>query len=269
MDYKTIGTLNKNKDNAILVCHSLTNDINCNVWWSNIIGTGKSIDPDKYFIICIDAYNPSITSLNNIIKEHKKIIDSLSINKLLAVIGASFGGMQALEWAVTYPELMINTFVIASTGKHTPRQIMFNEVQRQAIKLDPINGLGIARMIAHITYLSDDSLFNKFGHDTKIMGDYLTHQADKFINHFDSDRYIALTKISDSFDVLNRLNKVKSNISIISISSDWLYEPKESLKIVDILYSNDIPVNYKVFNSNYGHDSFLIDSKFNDCILFK
>lgn len=324
--YETYGELNKEKTNAIHVCHALSGDAHAaginkktkeKGWWNKIIGPGKAIDTEKYYVICSNvlgsckgttgpaSINPKtgepygtdfpLITIDDMVKVQKKLIkQKFGIQKLLAVIGGSMGGMQALKWATKYPKHIERCIPIATTPKSSPQQIAFNEVGRRAIMSDPNwnhgkyynkktpkNGLALARMIGHITYLSDESMRQKFGRnlqnkqkpsfDLKTdfeVESYLNYKGKSFVENFDPNTYLYLTKAIDYFDLTNDGEKTiqeafnhikKVDFLVIAISSDWLYPPYQSKEIVRALEANDIEVNYSEIRSSYGHDAFLIE----------
>jgi len=286
-------------------------------WWDDVIGPGKAFDTNKYFVICSNviggckgstgpsSINPKtgvpyginfpVITLSDVVNAQKKLIDYLKIKKLFAVAGGSMGAMQSLLWTVLYPEMVEKAIVIASTAKSSPQQIAFNEVGRRAIMSDPKwnngnyygkkipkDGLSIARMIGHITYLSDESMRNKFG---RILSDkqykykisdspefqvesYLRYKGDSFVKRFDANSYIYITKAIDYFDLtkngkislIDAFKNVKAKFLIVAISSDWLYPPEQSKEIVMALTANNIDVKYVEINSSYGHDAFLVET---------
>lgn len=321
--YETYGKLNKEKNNAILVCHALSGDAHAAGWhgddkkpgwWEILIGPGKALDSEKYFIIssnilggCSGSTGPSsinpttgekynldfpVITIKDMIKAQKKLVENFQIDQLLAVIGGSMGGMQVLQWMVSYPHMVKKAIPIATTALSSPQQIAFNEVGRQAIITDPHwnngdyydnnmgprNGLALARMIAHITYLSDESMYEKFGRDLKDKNEisydfsmdfqvesYLHYQGDAFVKRFDANSYLYITKAIDYFDLssngslIEGLKNVKSKIHIISIDSDWLYPSDQSKNILMALNANNIDVTYGELKSTYGHDAFLLE----------
>jgi homoserine O-acetyltransferase len=315
--YETYGQLNEDKSNAILVCHALSGDAHAAYyhegdekpgWWNEYIGENKPFDTSKYFIISTNviggckgssgptsinpatkkAYGSSFpfVSIEDMVNAQKKLIDFFGIDKLFCVAGGSMGGMQALQWCVSYPEKVLNSIVLASSSEHSAQQIAFNEVGRQAILSDPNwnngeydenpkKGLALARMIGHVTYLSDELMREKFGRKPPrgnikntdfAVGSYLIYQGESFVDRFDANSYIYVTKALDHFslgrgeDLTINLQNVKSNFLIISFSSDWLYPPYQSREIVKALEVNAIPVTYCEVNFSKGHDSFLIDN---------
>ena len=308
--YETYGKLNSKKDNAILICHALTGSANVEDWWNFMVGKNKPIDTDKYFIICSNvlgscygttgptSINPEngkpyrldfpVVTINDMVKVQKILINELGINKLFSVIGGSMGGMQVLSWCVQYPEMVKSAIIIASTFKHNAYQIAFNEVGRFAIMSDPKwnhgnysfddppeVGLSIARMIGHITYLSEEMMEKKFAKKLKKfdfsidfeIGSYLHYQGFKFTKRFDANSYLYLTKALDYFDLTEKsgsleeafINSININYLIVSFTSDWLYPPQQSQIIAKTLSSLGADVSYINLNENFGHDSFLID----------
>lgn len=321
--YETYGELNNEKNNAILVCHALTGDAHAAGWhkgarkpgwWEMVIGPGKVLDSEKYFIICSNvlggckgttgpsSINPEtnkeygldfpVITIKDMVDVQKILIDSFGINQLYAVVGGSMGGMQVLQWIVTYPEMMKKAIPIATTARSSPQQIAFNEVGRQSIFSDPNwnggnyydtgkipkNGLSVARMIAHITYLSDESMYIKFGRDLQDKEEisydlsmdfqvesYLHHQGESFVKRFDANSYLYITKAVDLFDlstnnsVIEGFKDVKCKLEVISVDSDWLYPTEQSTEIVAALNANDVEVSFSEIKSNYGHDAFLLE----------
>ena len=321
--YETYGELNKEKSNAILICHALTGDAHAAGWhkgdkkpgwWEIVIGPGKALDTEKYFIICSNvlggckgttgpsSINPKtgkeyglefpVITIADMVKVQKKLIDSFEIDQLAAVIGGSMGGMQVLEWMVSYPEMMKKAIPIATTAMSSPQQIAFNDVGRQAIFSDPDwnsgnyygtgklprNGLSLARMIAHITYLSDESMDIKFGrglqdkdeisYDFSIdfqIESYLKHQGESFVKRFDANSYLFITKAVDLFDLrvnnslIDGFKDIKTKVEVISVDSDWLYPTEQSMEIVNSLNANEVEVSFSEIKSNYGHDAFLLE----------
>ena len=319
--YETYGRLDANASNAVLVLHALTGDAHAAGfhegdtnpgWWDDMIGPGRAFDTDRYFVICSNVLGgckgstgpssenpltkrpyglefPAIT-IRDMVNAQKCLLDHLGIDRLLAVAGGSMGGMQALQWVVSYPEKVTSAILIATTAEHTPQQIAFNEVGRQAIMADPNwnngdyygldlpdKGLSVARMIGHITYMSDDSMSEKFGRrvkDTKqafkfspefeVEG-YLHYRGYNFIHRFDPNSYLYITKAVDSFAVANGkplhklLEGVGTKILIIAFSSDWLYPPYQSQQIVKACKMAGADATYCELKSNYGHDAFLVE----------
>ena len=315
--YETYGELNRQKSNAVFVFHALSGDAHAagNApagWWNSMIGSGKGLDTDKYFVICSNviggcrgstgpsSINPRtsqpygldfpIVTIGDMVNAQRRLIDHLGIERLLAVVGGSMGGMQALQWMVSYPERIRSAIPIATTMKHTPQQIAFNEVGRQAIMADqkwkkgnyyssakPAKGLAVARMIGHITYMSDGSMASKFGRrfrvdkqpykfgaDFEVEG-YLRYRGDNFVKRFDANSYLYITKAIDYFNILNgkRLGEIfkglKAKVLVIAFRSDWLYPAYQSKEIVQACKLAGVDTTYCEINSTYGHDAFLLE----------
>ena len=320
--YETYGTLNSDKSNAILILHALTG--NAHVagfhqgekdpgWWDNMIGHGKAFDTDRYFVICSNviggcqgstgpsSINPKtnkpygldfpLITIKDMVEAQSRLVRSLGISKLLCVAGGSMGGMQVLQWTVSFPEMVQTAIPIATSARHSPQQIAFNEVGRQAIMADhawkegqyyghaaPSRGLAVARMIGHITYMSDVSMAEKFGRrvkeerpekkfspDFEVEG-YLQYRGDNFVKRFDANSYLYITKAIDRFDLTNGagLEKVFKSASgikflVIAFKSDWLYPAYQSKEIVRACKQAQIDVSFCELNSTYGHDAFLIE----------
>ena len=320
--YETHGTLNSDKSNAILILHALSG--NAHVagfhegdqdpgWWDNMIGSGKAFDTDKYFVICSNVIggcqgstgpssnNPKtnnpygldfpLITIKDMVEAQSRLVSSLGISKLLCVAGGSMGGMQVLQWTVSFPEMVQTAIPIATSARHSPQQIAFNEVGRQAIMADPAwkdgnyyghaapsRGLAVARMIGHITYMSDASMAEKFGRrvkeertgkkfspDFEVEG-YLQYRGDNFVKRFDANSYLYITKAIDRFDLTNGagLEKVFKSASgikflVIAFKSDWLYPAYQSKEIVRACKQAQIDVSYCELNSTYGHDAFLVE----------
>lgn len=281
-------------------------------WWDPMIGPGKAFDTDKYFVICSNViggckgssgpnsidpktgapYGLSfpIVTIKDMVHAQKRLIDHLGIDKLLSVCGGSMGGMQALQWPVLYPDNVISCIPIATTYKHSAQQIAFDEVARQAIMADPkwnegdyyekdhpSAGLAVARMIGHITYMSNDSMEHKFGRDLKkealgyeftsefeVEG-YLRYRGDTFVKRFDANSYLYVTKAMDYYDLqqdktlYHAFKDVTSRFLVVAFSSDWLYPPFQSKEIVKALKMNGLDVTYCEVSSDYGHDAFLLE----------
>jgi len=309
--YETYGNLNRERNNAILICHALSGDAHVAGfytgedkpgWWDAVVGPGKAFDTDRYYVICSNVIggckgstgpsseNPAtgkpygasfpVITIRDMVNAQKLLLDHLGIPQLYAVAGGSMGGMQVLQWTVSYPDRVKKAIVIAATGYSTPQQIAFNEVGRKAIISDPewnrgnyyntksydapgpVKGLALARMVGHITYLSDESMHAKFGRSLQ----YLHHQGDTFTQRFDANSYLYITKAIDYFDLTKDgslakgLAGVHAGFLIISVSSDWLYPPYQSQEIVSALTANECEVRYSEIRSNYGHDAFLLES---------
>jgi len=313
--YETYGELNARKNNAILVLHAFTGDAHAAGadkesgavgWWDNMIGPGKGFDTNKYFVICSNilsgcrgtsgptSINPQTgcpyamsfppVTIPDMVRLQKMLVEHLGIERLLAVSGGSMGAMQALQWAVAYPDAVAAAIPIAGTARHSPQQIAFNEVGRQAILADPdwnegnyygkrppARGLAVARMVGHITYMSDESMREKFGRKLRDQNQfevesYLRYRGTQFVDRFDANSYIYITKAMDYFDLTAERNslsaafeKVKSRFLVISFKSDWLYPSYQSLEVVRALRSRNCDVAYCDLPSNYGHDAFLVN----------
>lgn len=318
--YETYGILNSQRSNAVLVCHALSGDAHAagvnaagkTGWWDNAIGPGKAFDIDKYFVICSNVLGgcqgttgpssispagrpfgldfPSIT-IGDMVTVQRQLIDHLNIDRLLSVAGGSMGGMQALKWATLFPERLKSVIAIATTTRHSPRQIAFNEVGRAAIMSDPFwnggnyyggkapeRGLAMARMVGHITYMSETSMEEKFGRRFREgraapnfgadfeVSNYLHYKGDDFIKRFDPNSYLYITKALDLFDlaeggnlaaVLKRAAQVP--FLVLSFKSDWLYPAHQSRELVRGCKLAGIDVSYCEINSTYGHDAFLLE----------
>ena len=323
--YQTYGKLNKNKNNAILVCHALSGDqyaagqnpiTKKPGWWSKAIGRNLPIDTNKFFVICSNVlggclgsvgpkelnpvtkklYNMSfpVITIRDMVNAQKMLIDELCIKKLFSVIGGSAGGFQVLQWAANYPENIVSAIPIATSFRHSAQNIAFHEVGRQAIMSDPdwcngnyINkkkrpekGLSVARMLAHITYLSEEAFQRKFGRNlqNKVslaygfktdfqVESYLKHQGQVFVDRFDANSYLYITRAMDYFDLTKEndgnLSKAfiqtKTKFFIISFSSDWLYPTSENKEIVIALNAIGADVTFVEIESDKGHDSFLLN----------
>ncbi len=317
--YQTYGQLNTNKTNAILVTHAFSGDAQAagidkdtgqKGWWDNMIGPGRAFDTDKYFVICSNvlggckgstgpaSLDPAthrpygmgfpVITMADMVRLQKKLIESLGIKKLLAVAGGSMGGMQALQWAVQYPDAVAAAIPIATTARHSAQQIAFNEVGRQAVMADPdwnggeyyigrppARGLAVARMVGHITYMSDESMRQKFGRRTRENDDifevesYLRYRGSQFVDRFDANSYLYITKAMDLFDLTHNgdmtltaaLESATTRFLVISFTSDWLYPSYQSQEIVNALRRRNHDVAYCELESNYGHDAFLVEVK--------
>ena len=321
--YETYGRLNDARSNGILVSHAFSGDAHAAGispetgkpgWWDSMIGPGKAFDTDKYFVICSNVLGgcrgstgpisvnpatgaryamsfPGIT-IADMVRLQKMLVDSLGIRKLLSVSGGSMGGMQALQWAVSYPDSIESAIPIATTACHSAQQIAFNEVGRQAILFDPdwnggnyydgqppARGLAVARMVGHITYMSDESMRQKFGRRLRSkdkfgfdfsvdfeVESYLRYRGGEFVNRFDANSYLYITKAMDYFDLANGgqslaavFERTRARFLVISFTSDWLYPSYQSIEIVRALRSRNVDVAYCELPSNYGHDAFLVE----------
>ena len=324
--YETYGTLNADKSNAVLICHALSgthhvagkyaeSDKNAG-WWDNLIGPNKPLDTNKFFVIglnnlggCAGSSGPAsinpktkkpfgaafpIVTVEDWVNSQARLCDYLGIKKLAAVIGGSLGGMQALQWTISFPERIAHALVIASAPNLTAQNIAFNEVARQAIMTDPEfhggdyyahkvvprRGLRIARMLGHITYLSDDAMGEKFGRKLKDtikygfdvefeMESYLRYQGDKFAGEFDANTYLRMTRALDYYDpalhfdgdLSKALSTVKAQFLVVSFTSDWRFSPVRSREIVKALLDNELTVSYAEVTAAHGHDAFLMPDK--------
>ncbi|AVR95356.1 homoserine O-acetyltransferase [Pseudoduganella armeniaca] len=326
---ETYGTLNADRSNAVLVCHALNAshhvagyyaDDPKNVgWWDNMVGPGKPLDTDKFFVIgvnnlgsCFGSTGPMhvnpatgkpygaafpVVTVEDWVNAQARVADRLGIAQFAAVMGGSLGGMQALAWSIMYPERLRHCVVIASTPKLSAQNIAFNDVARQAILTDPDyrggdfyehgvvpkNGLKVARMIGHITYLSDDDMAEKFGRKLRDMAEsgsykfgygidfeiesYLRYQGDKFSEYFDANTYLLITKALDYFDparlhdgdLAKALAVTKAKFFLASFTTDWRFSPERSREIVQALLSNRREVTYAEIDAPHGHDAFLLD----------
>jgi homoserine O-acetyltransferase/O-succinyltransferase len=320
--YETYGELNDRKSNGILILHAFSGDAHAAGvshdggkpgWWDNMIGPGKAFDTNQYFVIssnvlggCRGTTGPSsidpatgapygmtfpVITIADMVRLQKMLVERLGIRRLLAVAGGSMGGMQVLEWAVAYPEMVAAALPIATTARHSAQQIAFNEVGRQAIMADPdwcdgnyygkkppARGLAVARMVGHITYMSDDSMREKFGRRFRTqetvpdfsnvfeVESYLRYRGSQFVDRFDANSYLYITKAMDLFDLTNghaslaaALERVQSRFLVLSFTSDWLYPTYQSLEIVSALRGRNRDVAFCELPSNYGHDAFLVD----------
>ncbi len=313
--YETYGKLNAEKSNAVLVLHAFSGDAHVageDGWWADLIGPGKGIDINRYFVICSNviggcrgstgpsSINPAtgkpyglsfpLISICDMVEAQRHLIDHLGIEKLLSVVGGSMGGMQVLQWMVSYPDRIRSAVPIATTLKHTPQQIAFNEVGRQAVMADPdwrngdyydsappAKGLAVARMIGHITYMSDTSMAEKFGRRTKAgkepfkfgadfeVEGYLRYRGDNFVKRFDANSYLYITKAIDYFNILNGYSLgnvfrgLKAKVLVLAFKSDWLYPIYQSQEIVRACKLAGVDASYCEINSTYGHDSFLLE----------
>ncbi|WP_353218477.1 homoserine O-acetyltransferase [Sandarakinorhabdus sp.] len=323
--YETYGRLNANASNAILICHALTGDqyvasthpmTGKPGWWQRLVGANKPVDPEDYFIICANVLGgcmgssgpasidprggrpyamafPVIT-ISDMVAAQARLLDHLGVARLAAVIGGSMGGMQALSWAVQYPDRVGKVVAIASAARHSAQNIAFHEVGRQAIMADPMwaggdyapdappaAGLAVARMAAHITYLSEEGLTEKFGRrlqdraavsfgfdaDFQVES-YLRHQGLSFVERFDANSYLYITRAMDYFDLANTHDgnlarafaAARCRFCLVSFTSDWLYPTTESRRIVRALNAAGAPVSFVELESPFGHDAFLLDA---------
>ena len=324
--YETYGTLDATRSNAVLVCHALNAshhvagvyaDQPKNVgWWDNLIGPGKPLDTDRFFVVCVNNpgscfgstgpmhVNPDtgrpygsdfpVVTVEDWVDAQARVLDRLGIAQLAAVMGGSLGGMQALSWTLQYPERMRHALVIASAPNLSAQNIAFNEVARRAIVTDPEfhgghfyahgvvpkRGLTVARMIGHITYLSDDSMEAKFGRSLRAaelsystqeiefqIESYLRYQGDKFSEYFDANTYLLITRALDYFDparafegnLSSALSRAQAKFLVVSFTTDWRFSPLRSREIVKALLDNRRDVSYAEIDAPHGHDAFLLD----------
>jgi len=322
--YETYGTLNADRSNAILVCHALsgnhhvagqyTDDPKSAGWWDNMIGLGKPIDTDRFFVIglnnlggCHGSTGPSsinpetsqpygssfpLVTVEDWVESQARLADLLEIEQFAAVLGGSLGGMQAIQWSLSYPERVRHVLVIAAAPHLSAENIAFNDVARNAILTDPDfhggnfyqhevvpkRGLRLARMLGHITYLSNDAMSDKFGRSLRAgklgytydiefeIESYLRYQGDKFVSLFDANTYLLMTKALDYFDPAREFDgdldkaftAAKADFLVVSFSTDWRFSPDRSREIVQALLHNRLNVSYAEIASTHGHDSFLM-----------
>ena len=323
--YQTYGALNAEKSNAILVCHALTGDQHvANLhpvtgkpgWWETMVGPGRPIDTDRFFVICSNVVggcmgttgpmstNPEtgkaygldlpIVTIRDMVRAQAMLIDHFGIDSLFCVIGGSMGGMQVLQWAASYPERVFAAMPVATAPRHSSQNIAFHEVGRQAIMADPnwrsgryldegvqpSKGLAVARMAAHITYLSDEALHRKFGRNLQDrdahtfsfdadfqIENYLRHQGMTFVDRFDANSYLYVTRACDYFDLAAdyggslaaAFRGAKTRFCVVSFSSDWLYPTSASRAIVHALNASGASVSFVDVETDKGHDAFLLD----------
>ncbi|HJV02332.1 MAG TPA: homoserine O-acetyltransferase [Burkholderiaceae bacterium] len=323
--YETYGTLNADRSNAVLVCHALNashhvagmyaGQAKSTGWWDNMVGPGKALDTDKFFVIgvnnlgsCFGSTGPMhpnpasgkpygasfpVVTVEDWVNAQALLADALGIRQFAAVMGGSLGGMQALAWSIMYPQRLRHCVVIASTPTLSAQNIAFNDVARQAILTDPDfhggdyyahgvvpkNGLSVARMIGHITYLSDDSMAEKFGRDLRNGGyqfgfgvdfeieSYLRYQGLKFSEYFDANTYLLITKALDYFDparqfggdLTRALANTRAQFLLASFTTDWRFAPARSREIVQALVNNQRRVTYAEIDAPHGHDAFLLE----------
>jgi homoserine O-acetyltransferase len=343
--YEIYGQLNKKKNNAILILHALSGsahvagyhspDDESPGWWDIMVGPGKAMDTNKYFVICSNiigscygstgpsSTNPAtgkpygldfpVITIHDMVRAQKKLLDYLGISKLVTVIGGSMGGMQALDWCLQFPDVPESAIIIASCAEQSAQEIAFDAVGRNTIITDldwengnyygknkKLTGLAIARMIAHITYLSEEGMDKKFGRKLQYSNksytyrilntekdpnrddfenkferefaveSYLAHQGKKFVDRFDANSYLYITKAMDYFDVAEKygggslvkaLKKVEAEMLLVSFTSDWLYSTSQAKTIVEALRINNKDVSYLEIKSQYGHDAFLLEKR--------
>ncbi|MEJ6005872.1 homoserine O-acetyltransferase [Paucibacter sp. AS339] len=326
MVYETYGQLNASRSNAVLVCHALNashhvagtyaGQDKSEGWWDNLIGPGKPLDTDKFFVIGINNLgscfgstgpmhiNPAtgqvygadfpVVTVQDWVDAQARVLDQLGITQLAAVLGGSLGGMQALDWSLRYPERMRHCIAIATAPCLSAQNIAFNEVARRAIITDPDfhgghfyahgvvpkRGLRVARMIGHITYLSDDAMEQKFGRELRSselgystqdiefqIESYLRYQGDKFSDYFDANTYLLITRALDYFDparehggdLSRAFASARCKFLLASFSTDWRFSPARSREIVKALLDNKLDVSYAEIDAPHGHDAFLLD----------
>ena len=323
--YETYGTLNAQRDNAVLICHALNashhvagwygNDPSNIGWWDNMIGPGKPVDTNRFFVIgvnnlggCHGSTGPCsidprtgkpwggnfpVITVEDWVAAQAQLAEQLGVQRFAAVMGGSLGAMQALQWTISYPDKLRHALVIACAPNLSAQNIAFNEVARQAILTDPDfhggdyyehgtkpqRGLRVARMVGHITYLSDDEMAAKFGRQLKHdklsysfetefqIESYLRHQADKFSDYFDANTYLRITKALDYFDpalehggnLSRALAQARAAFLVVSFTTDWRFAPERSREIVKALLDNRGQVTYAEIDAPHGHDAFLLD----------
>ncbi len=325
--YETYGTLNSDRSNAILICHALTGDqyvasshpvTGKAGWWTTMVGPGKPIDTDRFFVICSNilggcmgstgpaSINPRtgkpfgldfpVITIGDMVDAQARLVDHLGIDQLFSVIGGSMGGMQVLEWAARYKDRVFTAVPIATAAWHSAQNIAFHEVGLQAVMADPEwaggrypeegrvprRGLAVARMAAHITYLSEEALQRKFGRSLQgrasrtfsfdadfQVESYLRHQGSTFVDRFDPNSYLYITRAMDYFDMetenggvlANAFRGTKTRFCVVSFTSDWLYPTRESKAIVQALNAVAANVSFVEIESDKGHDSFLLEDE--------
>ena len=323
--YQTYGTLNADRSNAILICHALTGDqhvFNTHPvtgkpgWWSTLVGPGRALDTERYFVICSNvlggcmgstgpaSINPAtgqvwgldfpVITIPDMVRAQAMLIDRLGIDQLFSVVGGSMGGMQTLQWTAAYPDRVFSALAVACSTRHSAQNIAFHELGRQAVMADPDwrggryfeegthphRGLGVARMAAHITYLSDAALNRKFGRrmqdrdlptfsfdaDFQVES-YLRYQGSSFVERFDANSYLYLTRAMDYFDIAadhdgvlaEAFRDTKTRFCLMSFTSDWLFPTSESRNVVHALNAGGVRVSFAEIETDRGHDAFLLD----------
>ena len=341
--YETYGRLNAAKDNVVVICHALSGDHHCAGihaitdrkpgWWNNLIGPGKAVDTNRFFVLCSNclggcqgstgpsSINPAtgrpygvnfpFVTIRDMVRAQKRLLDSLGITSIYAVVGGSMGGMQALQWGIEYPKFVRRILGMATTARESAQGIGFNEVGRQAIMQDPgwnhgdypknggpRVGLAIARMMAHITYVSDASMDRKFGRKTvkpKVSAldsmeglpvapsispvsytfdmqfeveSYLRYQGESFINRFDANTYLYITRAIDHFDLAaaygsleKAFEQVEAETLVVGFTSDWLFPPQQNRDIALAMLRTGKRASYAELDTDLGHDSFLLESE--------
>jgi homoserine O-acetyltransferase len=321
--YESWGRLNPDKSNAVLITHALSGDAHAAGpgegnkdpgWWESMIGPGRAFDTDKYFIFCSNviggcrgstgpaSLNPAtgeryglnfpLIGIPDMVRAQARLVEYLGIDQLLAVAGGSMGGMQALEWLVSYPDRIRATIPLATALHHSPQQIAFHEVGRQAVMSDPNwkdgnyyggplpdRGLALARMVGHITYMSDRSMAEKFGRrrtdgqagfkfgtDFEVEG-YLRYRGDNFVKRFDANSYLYITKALDTYDATrgkrlgDTFRGADARVMVVAFESDWLYPAYQSQEIVKACKLSGLDVTYCEVPSSWGHDAFLLEAE--------
>lgn len=322
--YETLGTLDARAGNAVLILHACSGDAHVAGrytaddarpgWWDRMVGPGRPIDTDRYFVVCSNilgscmgstgpaSINPAsgrpyglsfpMVTIRDMVRAQKRLMEHLGISRLMALIGGSVGGMQVLQWCASYPEMVVSAIPIATTSRHSAQAIAFNEVARQAIMADPnwrggdysdgpppATGLAVARMIGHVTYLSDEAMRQKFGRRLQnrasfsfdFAGDfevesYLRHQGTKFVDRFDANSLLYITKAADYFDLEadgGLVNPALARVAflVLSFSSDWLYPTYQSKALVSSLKKNGCDVSFCEIEAQWGHDAFLLPNE--------
>jgi len=326
--YETYGELSPERDNAVLICHALSGDAHVAGrhtpddpkpgWWDVMVGPGKGIDTDRYFVICSNCIGgckgstgpssvnpetgtpyaldfPMVTIKDMVRVQHALVKERLGVERLLCVTGGSMGGMQVLQWAIDYPEMVVSAVPIATSSRLSAQGIAFDEVGRQAIASDPDwnngdyyageppkRGLTVARMIGHITYLSDSSMREKFGRNLQDRDEvgydfgppdfqvesYLRYKGGSFVERFDANSYLYITKAMDYFDLradygslIDAFRDIQSHFLVISYSGDWLFPTYQSKELVKALQANGVVTTFCELQSEYGHDAFLLEDE--------
>jgi homoserine O-acetyltransferase len=326
--YETYGRLDRDKSNAVLILHALSGDSHVAGyysredprpgWWDIMVGPGKGIDTEKYFVVCSNILGSCMGStgpvsihpetgrpygldfpfvtIGDMVRAQKALMDHLGVERILSVVGGSIGGMQVLEWCVRYPEMVLSAIPLATTSKHSALAIAFNEVARQAIMADPRwnsgsyydgprpdLGLAVARMIGHITYLSDESMRLKFGR--RLQGknnfsfnfdadfqveSYLRYQGKRFVERFDANSFLYITKAADYYDLeiqhdsgslVKAFSKARAKFLVVSFTSDWLYPTYQSRTLVRAMKKNGLDVSFCEIEAKWGHDAFLMPNE--------
>ena len=323
--YETYGTLSPERDNAVFVCHALTGDAHVAGhhgdpsrvgWWDNLVGPGRPLDTDRFFVICPNLLGgcqgttgPASTDpatgkpygldfpmlqMSDFVTVHRRLLEHLGISRIRAAVGGSLGGMQVLQWTIDAPDEIQNAVLVAASSRLTAQNIAFSAVAREAIMRDPDFkdgeyvesghppqlGLAIARMMAHITYLSEEAMSEKFGR--RLQGDepggsrmglgvdfevesYLNHQGETFLDRFDALSYLYLSRVMDYFDpfadpgAVERIGSGGSRFLVVSFDSDWRFDTTHSRRIVRTLEHAGVPVSFREIRSAWGHDSFLLE----------